>query len=1422
MKINIDKKTAKMMAKLAKKAEAKAFNDKLEATAKAFDAEVMATETAAAVKVNVENKEFVVKNTATLNNSIAMTTTSAVNVPELLSNDGDREVLLAVKRAARKALHAAKKAEAKAMAEAKTAARKERAAWRKFVAEAGVISMADNGELEIAIDAGPVKIAKAVKCRRKTVFGSEGCKVQAFQADFDRDGFSTLMPQVQLKAGSLMQRCGFLPPSPFQYGYSTVQSGGANGGDEVWLCRQDGLSDELLPIMITGNDEACNRFQMLLAAAQMPVLYYIDGFNKPRLCVFVNEAVVQHTEKDEKTGKINVKTEIKPGYVHFEQVCAQGITFVDGCNFFTVETVRKMMEQAKAKQELIASGNIGEPVRFYTTNLDSTSTGRKGFFVLLKTDNFAPEDFSYENREKFFEKRDRIINAMGGNVKQILDDLYVGKVIAADKLVKKIGRPSLLFTNSGKGAKPRAMMFTTSKFEFKGLAFADGFGFNSESLARRSFAENGFEDVTDVLGTGFQDRIITSKGYTLTISGRCMNAQIWNHIHQLAEKRGCSDIDIYKEIIRVDIDDPDEVAQIARDIEAGADYTKGKLVMIAPKGCTFEEIEYFADSNMLKAAFEFDKVAEISLMEMSHPAHGTYTSSQILESAIEVPGFHDTVMEIAKETIDRIFTLEASKFFTHKDFVNFDGFSDSVLPKLNPEFIFREEARAKNAAKTMAKAAKNAINNLRFKVEGGYMKALPDLGGFHFTQLLQTGEVYSPDLEKYAGMTIIIVRYPHTATSEFLMVKVVGIDELKNRIAKANIAFAFELWSIVSSIKKGQIMLPSLDGMTVAKLGGSDFDGDGVMAIVDQRIVGMYMHLSEGAVLFDPEPSGDMLPYNCFANETARLYKLSNGNSTTGVVVVLFYMFRSLKYDIGHGNIAQEKWSKLISNVFFPGDNKGPDIRDEHKKIVFTYKDKAFSIPTRNLFFGGESNPEAIQKACILQERAENGLEINNSHVKLFIMKIAANHISLENLENLEAVLKDLDPAGASVVGRIIDAEKNGEQVVVPLEVFSDFVQNGSRIDAEWDNEAFVLTISDHVGFSDEWEDIKKEDRVLNQYVTKNPLYYIKKELVAYTNGLLADFMEKAAKDSAPVGSAGGPCFGLAEGMARICTVLMGKQSKAEGLKNIAIPKAELSRYCTSMFRNATADMDYQSRYYLAKSGSAIYDEKTKVFNGYGRFYQTLGAESVLMAAEGKDIVVKTEIFAKKKGVIGIEGERIKMVDGQSDKYFAADRFTATGVLTFDAKGNAYIKSYLKDMADEAIASSIEENKVVFKIKRVPGLVTKDSTEEFKALVRMNTWALPQQVAALQKRTQAVFRFEANNAALGLKTYGDKVVEQDRLVAKTGAIACFVYNYCQKVNGKTDYSVSQRLHGKHIIIDHAIMMLVNNKSEALVFGRIID
>ena len=346
MKINIDPKTKKMMAKLAKKAEAKAFNDKLEAIASDFDAKVMTAETAAAVKVGVENEEFVVKNTATLN-GIGMNTSVAV-IPELLSNDGNKEVLLAVKRAARKALHAAKKAEAKTMAEAKTAARKERAAWRKFVAEVGVISMADNGELEIAIDARAVKIAKAVKCRRPVVFDSEGCKVQAFQADFDRDGFSTLMPQVQLKAGSLMQRCGFLPPSPFQYGYSTVQSGGANGGDEVWLCRQEGLSDELLPIMITGNDEACNRFQMLLAAAQMPVLYYIDGFNKPRLCVFVNEAVVQRTEKDEKTGKINVKTEIKPGYVHFEQACARGVTLIDGCNFFTIETVRKMMEQAKA------------------------------------------------------------------------------------------------------------------------------------------------------------------------------------------------------------------------------------------------------------------------------------------------------------------------------------------------------------------------------------------------------------------------------------------------------------------------------------------------------------------------------------------------------------------------------------------------------------------------------------------------------------------------------------------------------------------------------------------------------------------------------------------------------------------------------------------------------------------------------------------------------------------------------------------------------------------------------------------------------------------------------------------------------------------------------------------------------------------
>lgn len=1255
-----------------------------------------------------------------------------------------------------------------------------------------VVNMID-GEYEIPIEAiYPVRIAKAAETRSIAVYGGKRLAVQAFEVAVDYNGGAEVYPQIQEQADCLLMRAGFLPKAKYQLGYSTVTIVDKKGNsyNETWLCRQKGLTESLVPIMVTGHSKGVKKIQIALLQSKRPIVYMIDRkTGKPNLFVWATKKV--------EVGKDKI---VMPTYVNLGSLGKE--TVKAGIECHNIKFVQNLMLE-DANDIDVKAGIKAPAVRIYTLGFDSPSTQRKGYFVLMKADIDAN---NIENEAAYAATRNEVVNSIGANVLELMDSLSMNKNVPADKLVKKVGRPSLVFTNSARGAKPTVMAFLCGKFKQNEIEFADGFGFVAESLIRRTLQLHGFEDVTSVCGTGLQCRLVTSKGYVLTVSQHGMAALIRGALAKINP-----DNITINNVIRVDINDSEAVHKAAIAIENG-DYSD-KIILVGPKGCGLSEVEYFADSNMLKAAFDFDKAIETSIMEMCHPAHDCFTSSQILESAITVPNYYESVMAIAKETIDKIFTIKAESSFTHKDVSNFDTFADGFLAKLNPEFIFADKALAKSQIQTMAKAAANRINNVRFDIEGGYVKALPDLGGFFSISLLNYGEVYSPDLKKYIDKTVMVVRYPHTATSEFAMVKVIGLDELKKRVFDKidNKDFAMALWHMVKTIKKGQILLPSIgDPTLVAKLGGSDFDGDGVMAITDDRILEMYKHLTEGAVEFKPRKAVDDLKYDKFAPETARLYGILNGNPSTGEVVNHFYLLRSLLYDINNG-LSQKDWDKFIFHILnFDNQREKDMINDDHK--ITRYGDKTYA--SREFLTAGPDNASEITDLVAM---AKSGMQINNDEIDQFVDSIVVKNTSLRNLKNLKVVLESLDPAGASIVGRIIDAVKTGEKVTVPFAFLSDFVRNGAKIDCAYNKESQLLTISSNVGFSDNWKDFKFVGRKRPiVYVTKNPLYYVKKDLVAYVNQKIADLTQKVNSYSLTSKKVTGLPGAVGEAMACLCTSLMMAQTKTS-LSEVSIPKVELSRYGVSMFRAVTANLDSNVRYLTAKYSSAIY--KDNQLDGFGRFYQTLGAESVLYALGGNDLQVKTEIFARRNNTVGIEGEEVVLINGMSDKFFAADKITANGYLAFE-QGRTYIVSSMKEMAQKAIDASIKENKIVLKIKKVNLAALSNKTEA--AMVRL---PLSEQIVHLQRLAGSASKVKNVRFAASSKATGGVVTEMnrpDRIVVTDSNgndfVACFVYDYSFiGPDGKMNNAFSLNLNGRKIIIDYVIM---TGDKEGHIFGRL--
>lgn len=1296
---------------------------------------------------------------------------------------------------------AARKAATDARKERQAEAAKAAAANRRSIAAktTKMVNMID-GEYEIPIEAiYPVQIAAAAETRSIAVYGGKRLAVQAFEVAVDYNGGAEVYPQIQEQADCLLMREGFLPEAKYQLGYSTVTIVDKKGNsyNETWLCRQKGLTEALVPVMITGNPEEVKKIQIALLQSRRPIIYMIDReTGKPNILVWATKKVAVGKDKVPMATYVNITA------LHKEVVKA-------GVECHNIKFVQNLMLE-DANDIDVKAGIKAPAIRIYTLGFDSPSTQRKGYFVLMKANIDAN---NIENEAAYTATRNKIVNTIGANVLDLMDSLSMNEDISADKMVKKVGRASLVFTNSARGAKPHVMAFFTGKFKELGIEFADGFGFIAENLIRKTLCLHGFKDVRNVCGLGFQNRVVASKGYTLTVNNTVMRDLIWATLAKINP-----DNITIKNVVRVDIDNSEEVHNIALAIEKGE--VKDKIVLVAPKGAGLSEVEYFADSNMLKAAFDFDKVLETSIMEMSHGSHGTYTSSQIVESAITVPDFHKTIMEIGKETIDKIFTMKIESSFTHKDVSNFDCFSDGPLSKLNHEFIFADEAKAKAQIQTMAKSAVNAINNIRFDIEGGYMKALPDIGGFFGQALLKMGEIYSPDLAKSANKICMIVRYPHTAKSEFVIVKIVGIDELKKRIMAMNISYSKSLWNIIRTLQKGQIILPSIsDPFVVAKLGGSDFDGDGVMAITDDRILNMYSHLIEGAVAFKPEKATATLVYDKFSPEVSRLFGIQNGNRSTGEVVNHFYLLRSLLYDIDNSAFSEQRWQKFLDHILKPNtDMEKFMIAD--KDLTQEYGDESY-LATYLLQdrASGAYDPKTIAKVTNLVEIANSGHEINNTEVDTFIASIIDNGISLRYLENLKIILRSLDPAGASIVGRIIDAVKTGEKVTVPFTFLSSFIRNGAKIDCAYDRNGQIVTISENIGFSDDWKNFKylsKKKPIY--YVTKNPVYFVKKDLVAYVNNKIVEAMKKI-NDTNSYQQVKGLTGAVGTAMAQLCTALMTTQAKTS-LSDVVVPKTELSRYGVSLFRSVTAGFDYKIRYSAAKLCSAIY--KDGKMDGFGRFYQTLGAETILSALNGRDVQVKTEIFARRNNIVGMEGEEINLVRGMSDKFFAADKITANGNLIFE-KGKAYIVSSLRQMAEEAISASIAENKIVFKIKVVPGLDNVSGAAMVKLPLRNQVERL-QRLAGDASSAKNV-RYMASYKSVRENNNRTQLAEFGRLVVgDNNFVACYVYDYGfmeqKKGMNVKNNSIDKMIHGHRIEIDHVIMVKVGKNNEGYIFGRI--
>ena len=146
--------------------------------------------------------------------------------------------------------------------------------------------------------------------------------------------------------------------------------------------------------------------------------------------------------------------------------------------------------------------------------------------------------------------------------------------------------------------------------------------------------------------------------------------------------------------------------------------------------------------------------------------------------------------------------------------------------------------------------------------------------------------------------------------------------------------------------------------------------------------------------------------------------------------------------------------------------------------------------------------------------------------------------------------------------------------------------------------------------------------------------------------------------------------------------------------------------------------------------------------------------------------------------------------------------------------------SSLRKMAEDAIAASIAENKIVLKIKVVPGLDNVNGAAMVKLPLREQVERL-QRLAGDASSSKNV-RYMASYKSVRANNSRAQLSEFDRLVVgDNNFVACYVYD-CNFIDekGVLNSGLSKKLHGRRIEIDHVIMVKVGKKDEGYIFGRL--
>lgn len=376
--------------------------------------------------------------------------------------------------------------------------------------------------------------------------------------------------------------------------------------------------------------------------------------------------------------------------------------------------------------------------------------------------------------------------------------------------------------------------------EGEDLEFADGHGYyNSKELTKQ--INNRINPLhfkveeNTILGMGLQARPLSAKCFWLAVPEVAINHYInsFNEVeHYFVETDGDEN---REEFIKALCKNKDSKFW-------------GKVVIVHTTGFNPEEpVCWFTDMNGMKAPFNPEAKAHTNILEMSHEdEEDMRNASTQLYKTLKLASpdearelFLDRIRETVKDKKRKLLgdLTDEEKSRIKVSAGDLLGDRMSVLQTLRPDIVNNELANSyRNSVEYLLEGLQRDVYKASFKVEGFYGFMIPELSLlFCKERLLKVNEVYISKNKK--NKKVAITKYPKMGNHEFGIYIAISYYEYLERAKKVMTKGAFMCFKkLLLALEDGLVICPAY-GIVLNLHAGSDFDGDKMFIIIDEKVI---------------------------------------------------------------------------------------------------------------------------------------------------------------------------------------------------------------------------------------------------------------------------------------------------------------------------------------------------------------------------------------------------------------------------------------------------------------------------------------------------------------------------------------------------------------------------------------------------------